>query len=301
MMHSGVEVILPNGELMRTGMGALPQPKNPGHKETRLDEEPGNKAWQLFPYGLDLTTMAFFHRAVWDSVVIVTKMGIWLMPNPGGYQFYMITFPRDEDLHKSAEIIGPLRLQMVLQNVTTIRSILMDAACLGTKTEYTSSTEPIDEAGLDAIAKELNLGRWNFYRALYGPKEYRDVLWKIIKEAFSAIKGAKFYFPKDLKGQKSVLHTRDQTLRGTLTFDELPNGTHLFFAPIAKVTGDDAMLQYRTHLAVMDQIAGTYNWNNNIQMRFNETIKNYLGPKGIIAPGKNGIWPETYDKKIYKL
>lgn len=57
----------------------------------------------------------------------------------------------------------------------------------------------------------------------------------------------------------------------------------------------------RTHLAVMDQIAGTYNWNNNIQMRFNETIKNYLGPKGIIAPGKNGIWPETYDKKIYKL
>lgn len=32
------------------------------------------------------------------------------MPNPGGYQFYMITFPRDEDLHKSAEIIGPLRL-----------------------------------------------------------------------------------------------------------------------------------------------------------------------------------------------
>lgn len=50
-MHSGMEVILPNGELTRMGMGALPQPKKPGDKETRLDEEPGNKAWQLFPYG----------------------------------------------------------------------------------------------------------------------------------------------------------------------------------------------------------------------------------------------------------
>lgn len=56
---------------------------------------------------------------------------------------------------------------MVLQNVPTIRSILMDAVCLGTKTEYTSLTEPIDEAGLDAIAQKLNLGRWSFYGALY--------------------------------------------------------------------------------------------------------------------------------------
>jgi hypothetical protein len=32
------------------------------------------------------------------------------MPNPGGYQSYLITLPRDEDLHQAVEIIRPLRL-----------------------------------------------------------------------------------------------------------------------------------------------------------------------------------------------
>jgi hypothetical protein len=33
-----------------------------------------------------------------------------LMPNPGGYQAYMITLPRDEDLHAAMDIIRPLRM-----------------------------------------------------------------------------------------------------------------------------------------------------------------------------------------------
>lgn len=34
-VHSGLEVVLPTGEVIRTGMGALP----------------GNNTWQTFPYG----------------------------------------------------------------------------------------------------------------------------------------------------------------------------------------------------------------------------------------------------------
>jgi hypothetical protein len=56
---------------------------------------------------------------------------------------------------------------MVLQNVPTLRSILMDAAVYGNKKSYTDSDEPLSEAELNEIAKKLDIGRWNFYGALY--------------------------------------------------------------------------------------------------------------------------------------
>lgn len=40
------------------------------------------------------------------------------MPNPGGYQSYLITFPREEDLHRAVEIIRPLRV--VRPDITVI-------------------------------------------------------------------------------------------------------------------------------------------------------------------------------------
>jgi 4-cresol dehydrogenase (hydroxylating) len=49
--------------------------------------------------------------------------------------------------------------------------------------------------------------------------------------------------------------------------------------------------EYRTHLCLMDQIAATYDFNDGALMRFNEKIKDALDPRGVIAPGKQGIWP----------
>lgn len=144
----------------------------------------------------------------------------------------------------------------------------------------------------------------------------------------------------------------------------LPNGSHLFFSPIAPVTGEEARAQYqltrqrvedhgfdfigsflvglremhhivcivfnrkdeesrqrahkliktliaeaaargwgeyRAHLALMDQIASTYSFNDHAQMKLNETLKNALDPKGVLAPGKNGIWPASYIKKEWTM
>jgi hypothetical protein len=36
-------------------------------------------------------------------------------------------------------------------------------------------------------------------------------------------------------------------------------------------------------------------------MKLNERIKNALDPKGVLAPGKNGIWGKTYDREAWRL
>jgi hypothetical protein len=56
---------------------------------------------------------------------------------------------------------------MVIQNVPTLRHILLDAAVAGPKASYTNKQGPLSDEDMDAIAKKLNLGRWNFYGAVY--------------------------------------------------------------------------------------------------------------------------------------
>lgn len=125
MMHCGMEVVLPDGQLWRSGMGGLPNPK--ADPNTPLHDQPGSDTWQLFNYGFGPYNDGIFTQA---SNGIVTKLGIWLMVNPGGYQSYLITLPKDKDLHAAVEVIRPLRVGMVLQNVPTLRHILLDAAVM---------------------------------------------------------------------------------------------------------------------------------------------------------------------------
>ncbi len=61
----GMEVVLPDGDLLRTGMGAMP----------------GNKSWNLYRRGLGPTPDQMFMQS---NLGIVTKMGVWLMPRARG-------------------------------------------------------------------------------------------------------------------------------------------------------------------------------------------------------------------------
>jgi 4-cresol dehydrogenase (hydroxylating) flavoprotein subunit len=62
---------------------------------------------------------------------------------------------------------------------------------------------------------------------------------------------------------------------------------------VAEEAGRHGYGAYRAHLSLMDTVAEQYGFNDHAYRRFNETLKDALDPNGILAPGKQGIWPRA--------
>lgn len=63
MMQCGMEVVMANGDVLRTGMGGVK----------------GENSWQVFKWGYGPTLDGMFTQSNYG---ICTKMGFWLMPKP---------------------------------------------------------------------------------------------------------------------------------------------------------------------------------------------------------------------------
>ena len=81
----------------------------------------------------------------------------------------------------------------------------------------------------------------------------------------------------------------------TLVFDrsdaEHKKKARALFSVLVREAAAAGYGEYRTHLEFMDQIAATYNWNDDALMKLNQRLKDAHDPNGILAPGKHGIWP----------
>ncbi|OQV05102.1 FAD binding domain-containing protein [Cladophialophora immunda] len=232
--HSGMEVVLPMGEVIRTGMGALP----------------GNNTWQVFPYGFGPYADGIFTQS---NFGIVTKIGMTLMPSPGGAEGFMCTFKEEDDLACIIEVVRPLRIRNILENVAQLKHVAQEVTLLGRpRSEVYQGKGPVPLKTIRKIASTLPCGdcSWVYYGTTYGPKEVRAQKLKVVREAFEKVPGAR-WIPRDSLPDDHYFFTRERISSGVPEFEELkwlnwePNGSHLFFSPVSAPRGEDALKLYK--------------------------------------------------------
>jgi (+)-pinoresinol hydroxylase len=93
--HCGMEVVLPTGEVMRTGMGALPNADS----------------WAEYRYGVGPHVDGLFTQA---NFGIVTKMGFWLFPQPEAHFSGTVLVPSYADFGPLVDNINYLEDSLLM-------------------------------------------------------------------------------------------------------------------------------------------------------------------------------------------
>jgi 4-cresol dehydrogenase (hydroxylating) flavoprotein subunit len=336
----GLEVVLPDGSLLRTGMGAMR----------------GNPTWPLFKYGYGPSWDQLFTQS---NFGIVTKLGLWLMPEPEATLTLSMELPNADDVNWAIETLFPLKAQGVLQQNPAVGNYMRVAGIRSRREQWFRGEGAMSDSAIAAMLKALGIGWWGINLRLYGHAEVNAVHARIVKEAFAQHTKQEFRTSAWRRGD--ALEGSGAGIPSTSPMQLVDwyggRGAHLTFSPVLPPSGGAALQQlrsarrrfdeygldfyggftlgerhmiatsgiiydlddramtgrarqlfaallgdarragygeYRTHLSFMDAVADSFDFNDHALRRLNETVKNALDPNGILAPGKQGIWPRNY-------
>jgi len=222
MMQCGMEVMLADGSLVRTGMGALPK----------------SNTWQLFKYGFGPYIDGLFTQS---NLGIVTKIGLWLMPEPSAYHPFMVTLPKTTDLAAAVEIMRPMKINLIIGNTVMISSAQMDAAPYHSREEFLNG----GAVDLPSLNDKLSLGPWNLYGALYGIPKNVELLWSMVEPALAGIEGSTIY-TREQRPNDKVWENREKMMRGVPSqtmagVNKWQGSATIELAVTAPLAGEDAM------------------------------------------------------------
>ena len=236
--HCGMEVVLPTGELLRTGMGALP----------------GSKTWQQYKPGIGPWIDGIFSQS---NFGVVTKMGFWLMPEPDAYRTGNVFVPKYEDLVPLVDILTYLENVGVCNGMPALGSPLLGGGFAPVAADPELTAIRAKPGGgtpeeLDRYAAKTGKPFWSCTVKMYGPEKAIAAAWDYCKEKFSVIPGARF---EDGEAYKLPL-TADQlekqsrkaefgvpslavfSMGARSEFNPTPNHGHAWFSPIIPRSGE---------------------------------------------------------------
>lgn len=225
-MSCGMEVVLGNGQRLRTGDGALP----------------GSKAWHVSKYSLGPKLDGLF---VQSNFGITTRMGVWLMPKPPCIRGFFFSFPDDDDLEQIVDLCRPLKLANV---VPTLFKITNDIYAFGTECsnpEYaaTGGHSTMSNRARRELQQRYGTGAWLVSGAFYGASEAALAPFIERVKAHFLRSGKATYIDHETAEADPMLRIHLDSFRGVPTVDELkllgwrPGGGLIWFLPGTPMVG----------------------------------------------------------------
>ncbi|KAI1479157.1 putative vanilly-alcohol oxidase [Daldinia eschscholtzii] len=147
---AGMEVVLADGDIVRTGQFAMSN--SPSAHITKLAFGPSID-------GLFLQS----------NLGIVTKMGINLTPQPQAYMACSFDVPEFEHIETIVDVFGELRRNGTLPYMVYVFYIAEWATIFGKRSDWWKGEGPIPDWRLKEMQKDLDAGIWTVKFGLYGP------------------------------------------------------------------------------------------------------------------------------------
>ena len=225
--HCGMEVVLANGDVVRTGMGALPNAKT----------------WQQYKYGFGPYVDGIFSQS---NFGIVTKMGFWLYPQPDAFLSGSVMVSKHEDLHGLVEVFANLIDSNIVQATTTVVSPL----AYGRDPELAALRAKGSTKDLEDYAAQKNIPYWSVSLPFYGSPKVVAAQWEYARDKFSAaIPGARFQdgasyrFPLDADQLAKIANPVPFGVPSLQTFSVggPRSQGHMWFSPIIPMTGESVL------------------------------------------------------------
>ncbi|WP_439135704.1 FAD-binding oxidoreductase, partial [Pseudomaricurvus sp.] len=148
----GMEVVLPTGELLKTGFGRFDNAKAQGLYR-----------WGVGPYLDGLFTQS--------NLGVITRLTLWLTPAPEYFEKFFFTVDREDQLSDIIDTLRPLRMDGTLRSAMHIGN---DYKVYSSMSQYpwslTGGQTPLSRGVMDGIVAGADFGAWNGSGALYGNK-----------------------------------------------------------------------------------------------------------------------------------
>jgi len=224
----GMEVVLGNGEVIRTGAGNVEHPEHPN--------------WHISKYTFGPILDGLFAQS---NFGIVTRLGIWLMPRPEAIRSFHFTFPDDDDLEYIIDVCRPLKLN---NSVPTLFRVANDLYLIGTDDVFpgyddVSAKRSVGDKQRKALQAKHGFGSWTVSGAFYGPSmEALEPQINLVKQLFMQSGKAEYISHEDAMG-KPPLRVAIDSFSGVPTQGELnllnwrPGGGNVWCTPGTPMVG----------------------------------------------------------------